>query len=96
MTIRRHTASYTARRAVYEAREMAREKFCEQLLQEKKKGNVFRIDIQIAGQNKDVVDGGCYCVKDREGKIGLDQNKAKDVWKDHFQRSLNEDLTCDS
>src|SRR5207244_9391613 len=68
--------------------------FCEQLLQDEKKGNVFRIAKQIAEQNKDVV-GGCNCVKDRQGKVVVDQNKVKDVWKDHFERLLNEEFDRD-
>ena len=87
-------AKREARRAVYEARKLAREKFCEQLLQEEKKGNVFRIVKQITEQNKDVV-SGCNCVKDRQGKVVVDQNKVKDVWKDHFERLLNEEFDWD-
>ena len=85
-------AKRETRKPVYEARERARKKFCDQLLQEKIKGNMFRITKQIMRHNKDVV-GGCYYVNDRDEKVAVVQNKGKDVWKDHFERLLNEEFS---
>ena len=58
-----------AKRAIFEAKNDERKKFCEDLEREREdeKGNLFRVAEQLVNKNIDVV--GANCVKDSEGKI---------------------------
>ena len=51
---------------------------------------LFRVAKQIVQKNKDVV-GGC-CVKDKDGKLVIEECKINMVWKEYFDRLLNEEF----
>ena len=74
----------------YKAQETERKKFGDKLSEEDMKGNLFRIAKQLMRRNKDVVDSGC--VKDREGNIAVDDSRIKQVWKEYFEKLLNEEF----
>ena len=54
------------------------------------KGNLFRFAKQLVRSNKAVVGSGC--VKDREGNIAVDDSRIKQVWKEYFEKLLNEEF----
>ena len=56
---------------------------------EEEKGHVFRVAKQMLRKNRDVVGGGC--VKDKDGKIVVEEEKIK-VWRDYFKKLLNEEF----
>ena len=58
--------------------------------EEDMKGNLFRIAKQLVRSNKDVVGSGS--VKDREGNIAVDDSRIKQVWKEYFEKLLNEEF----
>ena len=58
--------------------------------EEDMKGNLFRIAKQLVRSNKDVV--GSSSVKDREGNIAVDDSRIKQVWKEYFEKLLNEEF----
>ena len=75
---------------IYKAQETERNKFAAKLSEEDMKGNLFRIAKQLVRNNKDVVGSGS--VKDREGNIAVDDSRIKQVWKEYFQKLLNEEF----
>jgi len=54
------------------------------------KGNLFRIANQLVRSNNDVVVSGS--VKDREGDIAIYNSRIGQVWKDYFEKLLNEEF----
>src|SRR5260221_3765 len=81
-------AKVSAKRVIFKAQEAERKKFGELLDDEDEKGHVFRVAKQMVRKNRDVVGGGC--VKDRDGKIVVEEEKIKEVWRDYFEKLLNE------
>ena len=63
--------------AIFNAKNAERLKFCEELEDENRKGNVFRVAKQLVRKNKDVVGAGC--VKDNIGKIVVEEEKLLEV-----------------
>jgi hypothetical protein len=53
-------------------------------------GNLFIIAKQLVRSNMDVV--VCGCVKDREGNIAVDDSIIKQVWKEYFEKLLDEEF----
>ena len=51
---------------------------------------MFRIAKQLVRSNKDVVGSGS--VKDRDGNIAVDDSRIKQVWKEYFEKLLNEEF----
>ena len=51
---------------------------------------MFRIAKQWVRRNKDVV--GSSSMKDREGNIAVDDSRIKQVWKQYFEKLLNEEF----
>ena len=86
-------AKKAASREVAKAQECERKKFGDMLDKENGKGNLFRIVNQVTGNNKDVVGGGC--VKDRSGKVVTEVEKIKEVWREYFDKLLNEEFIWD-
>ena len=68
-------------------------KFCEELEDENRKGNVFIVAKQLVRKNKDVVGAGC--VKNNVGKIVMEEDKLLKVWKEHYDRISNEEFSWD-
>ena len=75
---------------IYKAQEKERKKFGAMLSEEDMKGNLFRIAKQLVRNNKDVVGSGS--VKDRDGNIAVDDSRIKEVWKEYFEKLLNEEF----
>ena len=76
------TAKRAANKAVNKAQEDERMRLVEMLEEADGKGNVFRVVTQMVARNRDVVGDGC--IKDEDGKVVVDQDGLKDVWRRHF------------
>jgi len=85
-----HIASKQAKRLVYAAKERARKKFGEDLDKADAKGKVFRVANQMKKENRDVVGDGC--IRDSNGTVVVEQEKIKEVWKQYFEKLLNEEF----
>jgi hypothetical protein len=97
-TLKADSAAYKAAKcisnqAVSRAKEAERQKLGESLDTEDGKGNLFRVVKQMVRKNKDVVGGGC--VKDIEGKIVVEEEKIKEVWRNYFEKLSNEEFSWD-
>jgi hypothetical protein len=88
-----YLARQEARSAVAKAQEAERRKMAEMLEREDGKRNVFRVTKQLVRNNKDVV--GQVCVKDKEGKVVAENEKILEVWRDYFDKLLNEEFEWD-
>ena len=54
------------------------------------KGNLFGVvKMRIASRNKDVVGGG---VKDKEGKVQVENSRMLEVWREYYEKLLNEEF----
>ena len=84
---------FDQRAPIFNAKNAERLKFCEELKDEDRKGNVFRVAKQLVRKNRDVVGAGC--VKDNLGKIVVEENKLLEVWKEHYDRISNEEFSWD-
>src|SRR5208282_878816 len=63
------------------------------LSEEDMKGNLYRIAKQLVRNNNAVVGSGS--VKDRDGNIAVDDSRIKEVWKEYFEKLLNEEFEWD-
>ena len=88
-----YKAKRAAKLAIFNAKNAERLKFCEELKDEDRKGNVFRVAKQLVRKNRDVVGAGC--VKDNVGKIVVEEDKLLEVWKEHYDRISNEEFSWD-
>ena len=86
-------AKRAAKLAIFNAKNAERLKFCEELKDEGRKGNVFRVAKQLVRKNRDVV--GVGCVRDNSGKIVVEEDKLLEVWKEHYDRISNEEFSWD-
>ena len=86
-------AKRAAKLAIFNAKNAERLKFCEELKDVDRKGNVFRVAKQLVRKNRDVVGAGC--VKDNVGKIVVEEDKLLEVWKEHYDRISNEEFSWD-
>ena len=82
-----------AKKAVHQAQEIEYRKFGEKLDIEDGKGNIFRVAKQIVRKNKDVVGAGG--VKDKDGKIVVDEENILDVWQSYYDKLSNEEFVWD-
>ena len=89
----RRRAKRAAKSAIFNAKNAERLKFCEELEDVDRKGNVFRVAKQLVRKNRDVVGAGC--VKDNVGKIVVEEDKLLEVWKEHYDRISNEEFSWD-
>jgi hypothetical protein len=87
------TAKRAAKKAVNKAQEAERMRLVEKLEEADGKGNVFRVVKQMVAKNRDVVGDGC--IKDEDGKVVVDPDGLKDVWRRHFEKLLNEEFDWD-
>ena len=78
---------------IFNAKSAERLKFCEELKDEDRKGNVFRVAKQLVRKNRDVVGAGC--VRDNSGKIVVEEDRLLEVWKEHYDRISNEEFSWD-
>ena len=79
-----------ARRIIAAAQARRREQFAVDLQTAEGKGKLYRVVKQMVKRNADVVGGNC--VKDKEGKIVTDEEVVRAVWKDYFEKLLNEEF----
>jgi hypothetical protein len=86
-------AKMAAKREVHKAQEVERIRLVEKLEEGDGKGNVFRVVKQMVAKNRDVVGDGC--IKDEDGKVVVDQDELKDVWRRYFEKLLNEEFDWD-
>ena len=86
------TAKNDARRVIGKAKEAERSRWVDELETQDRKGKekVFKMAKILAERNKDVVGGGC--IKDENGKIVVEEEKMRDVWKVHYEKLLNEEF----
>jgi hypothetical protein len=83
-------AKKVAGKAVYAAQEAERKKFGDMLEKEDRKGNVFKVVKRMVKRNRDVDGGGC--IKDCNGDIVVEQEKLLNVWREYFDKLLNEEF----
>jgi hypothetical protein len=85
-----NAAKRQAKKEINVAQEAERKKFGEMLQREDGKKNVFRVAKQMVKENRDVV--GIGCIKDKEGKIVTEDAKILEVWREHYDKLLNEEF----
>ena len=73
------TAKKIIRNLVHEAQEVERRKLVDKLEEGDGKGSVFRVVKKMVQANRDVVGDGC--IKDEGGKVVVDQDECREVWK---------------
>src|SRR2546425_7014705 len=66
-------AKHRGKRGVAKAQDEERRRYCDMLVEEDGKGNVFRVAKQMVGLNKDVTASGC--VKGVDGRIIVEEKK---------------------
>jgi hypothetical protein len=54
------------------------------------KGSIYRVVKQMVKKNRDVSGEGC--IKDRSGKIVVEDAKIKEVWTEYYKKLLNEEF----
>ena len=75
------------------AKEAERKKWGEDLDKENEKGRVFKVVKRLVKNNADVVSSGC--MKDKAGKIVVEEGELKETWRKYFERLLNEEFDWD-
>jgi hypothetical protein len=92
-------ARRNAKKTVAAAQEVMRQEIVGELENSEGKRNVYRIAKQMAKSRQDIVD--VNCVKNDEGKIEVDGDRVKEVWRKYMEKLLNEenvwdnDVTCE-
>ena len=79
-----------ANKVIAKAKEGETKKWGESLDREDGKGKVFRVVKQMVRRNRDVVGGGC--IKDKQGKIVVEEEEIKEVWRSYYEKLLNEEF----
>lgn len=82
-----------AKVAVAKAKEAECSRFADILDKEDSRQNIFKIAKQITRQNKDVTESSC--IKDSDGRIVTDECKIRQVWREYFDKLLNEEYPWD-
>ena len=75
------------------SKEAERMNLAESLETEDGKGKLFRAVKQMVDSNKDVAGGGC--LKGKDGKIVVDEEKIKEIWRSYFEKLSNEEFVWD-
>src|SRR6267154_6781426 len=83
-------AKSRSKRVVAEAQDEVRQRYCNMLLEEAGKGNVFRVAKQTVGLNKDITASGC--VKGVDGRTIVEEKKIMQRWNEYYARLLNEEF----
>src|SRR6267154_2573020 len=81
-------AKSRSKRVVAKAQDKVRQRYCNMLVEEDGKGNVFRVVKQMVGLNKDITASGC--VKGLDGRTIVAEEKIMQRWKEYYERLLNE------
>lgn len=82
-----------ARRVISIAQASKREELAENLRTAEAKGKLFRVVKQMVKKNRDVV--GSACIKNKEQKVLTEENEIKEVWKEYYEKLLNEEFEWD-
>src|SRR6267154_2206710 len=83
-------AKSRSKRVVAKAQDEVRQRYCNMLVEEDGKGNVFRVAKQMVGLNKDITASGC--VKGADGRTIVEEEKIMQRWKEYYERLLNEEF----
>jgi hypothetical protein len=83
-------ANKQVKRIIYKAKDDHRQEFVEVLEREEAKGNLFGVVKRMASRNKDVVGGGG--VKDKEGKVQVENSRMLEVSREYYEKLLNEEF----
>src|SRR2546426_9830214 len=83
-------ANKESKKVIGKAKERERRKLGETLEQEESKGRLFKIVKQMVKKNAVVCGGGC--LKDRNGKVVVDEEKIQEIWRCHFEKLSNEEF----
>ena len=83
-------AKSRSKRVVAKAQDEVRQRYCNMLVEEDGKGNVFRVAKQMVGLNKDITASGC--VKGVDGRTIVEEEKIMQRWKEYYERLLNEEF----
>jgi len=86
-------ANKETKRIISRAKDQECRNFGEKCEQELKKGKIFNMVKQIVRKNKDVT--SCGCVRDNSGKVVTEEEKIRGVWKEYFDKLLNEEFSWD-
>src|SRR6267154_2117185 len=82
-------AKSRSKRVVAKAQDEVRQRYCNMLVEEDGKGNVFRVAKQMVGLNKDITASGC--VKGADGRTIVEEEKIMQRWKEYYERLLNDE-----
>ena len=83
-------ANRQVKRIIYKAKDDHRQEFVEELEREEAKGNLFGVVKRMTSRNRDVVgDGG---VKDKEGKVQVENSRMLEIWREYYEKLLNEEF----
>jgi hypothetical protein len=86
-------AKRDARRVISVAQARKRQEFTENLRSAEDKGKLFRVVKQMVRKNRDIVGG--TCIRNKEQKILTDETEINEVWKEYFEKLLNEEFKWD-
>lgn len=86
-------AKRDARRVIAANQATKRQEFSENLRSADAKGKLFRVVKQMVRKNKDVAGGSC--IRNKEQKVITEENEIKEVWKEYFEKLLNEEFHWD-
>ena len=86
-------AKRTARRAVSEAQSKTRSTLVESLDNAEGKGQIFKLVKQMVRKNKDLSVNDW--VKNKDGIVARDSDEIKKIWKDYYDKLLNEEFSWD-
>src|SRR3954469_14534375 len=83
-------AKNRSKRVVAKAQNEERQRYCNKLVEEDGKGNVFRVAKQMVRLNKDITESGC--VKGVDGRTVVEEEKIRQRWKEYYEQLLNEEF----
>jgi len=86
-------AKKDAKKAVARAKEAEGKRLGDILDKENGRQNVFRIVKQMTKQNREVTESSC--IKNKDEKIVTDECSVRKIWKEHFDKLLNEEFEWD-
>jgi hypothetical protein len=86
-------AKRVARRVVAKAQSETRKELVESLDSAEGKGQIFRLVKQMVRNNSDLLVDGW--VRNRNGEVARDSQEMKDIWKDYYDKLLNEEFCWD-
>ena len=86
-------ANKDAKKAIAQDKETEGKRFGDMLDKEDGRQNAFRIVKQMTRQSREVTESSC--IKNKDEKIVTDECSVRKIWKDHFDKLLNEEFEWD-